>query len=180
MTLTLVPLAIIGLFGGLLNLPEYLGSHGLLSGFFATITGFTQAQHASSITEISLQILAATACIIGLGLAWSRYTGERRAPSLATESGAAPFQIRFLQSGWMLDDLYRLLIIRPFCRLTRFFWKGIDEATIDGTLDGLARLTLTAGGLPASWSTGRVATALFGIAGGVAVVLFYLVWGMSS
>jgi NADH-quinone oxidoreductase subunit L len=180
MTITLVPLAIIGLSGGLLNLPEYLGSHGLLSGFFATITGFTQAQHASSITEISLQTLAATACIIGLGLAWSRYTGERRAASLATESGEAPFYIRFLQSGWMLDDLYRLLIIRPFCLLARFFWKVVDEAAIDGTLDGLARLTLTAGGLPASWSTGRVATALFGIAGGVAAVLFYLVWSLAS
>jgi NADH-quinone oxidoreductase subunit L len=180
MTLTLIPLAAIGLTGGLLNLPEYLGSHGLLSGYFATITGYHQAQHTSVLTEISLQIMAATASVIGLGLAWSRYTGERRATSLATESGEAPFHIRFLQSGWMLDDLYRLLIIRPFCRLARFFWKGIDEAAIDGTLDGLARLSLVAGGLAASWSTGRVATTLFGIAGGVAAVLVYLVWGMLS
>ena len=147
---------------------------------FRSIPGFTPAEHISSTTEITLQVMAATACIIGLGLAWSPYMGVRRAASLETESGEAPFHIRFLQSGWMLDDLYRLLFIRPFVWLARFFWKGIDEATIDGTLDGLARLTVHLGGLPARWSTGRVATALLGIAGGLAAVLVYLVWSMSS
>jgi NADH-quinone oxidoreductase subunit L len=124
--------------------------------------------------------MAATACVIGLGLAWSRYTGDRRAASLATESGEAPFHIRFLQSGWMLDELYRLIFIRPFVRLARFFWKGIDEAAIDGSLDGLARLTVRLSGLPARWSTGRVATSLLAIAGGVAVVLGYLAWMVMS
>jgi len=180
MTVTLIPLAVLGLLGGGLNLPAYFGTHGLLSGFLGAIGGFSPAEHTSSVTEITLQIMAASACIIGLGLAWSRYTGERRAASLATESGEAPFQIRFLQSGWMLDDLYRLIFIRPFVWLARFFWKGIDEATIDGSLDGLARLTTRLGALPAGWSTGRVATSLVAIAGGVAVVLGYLAWMVMS
>jgi len=180
MTVTLIPLALLGLLGGGLNLPAYLGSHGLLSGFLGAINGFSPAEHASSVTEITLQIMAATACIIGLGLAWSRYTGERRAASLATESGEGRLRIRFLQSGWMLDDLYRLILIRPFVWLARFFWKGIDEATIDGTIDGLARLTTRLGALPAGWSTGRVATSLVAIAGGVAAVLGYLAWMVIS
>jgi NADH-quinone oxidoreductase subunit L len=133
MTITLIPLAVIGLLGGSLNLPPYLSERGLLSGFLGQITGFSPAEHASSVTEISLQLMAATACIIGLGMAWKRYTGLRRAASLASESGEAPFFIRFLQSGWMLDDLYRLLLIRPFVWLARVFWKTVDEAGIDGT-----------------------------------------------
>jgi NADH-quinone oxidoreductase subunit L len=180
MPLTLIPLAIIGLLGGILNLPAYFGSHGLLSGFLIPIVGYSQSGHASSATEITLQIMAATACVIGLGLAWSRYTGDRRAASLVTENGEAPFHIRFLQSGWMLDDLYRLLFIRPFVWLAHFFWKSIDEATINGTLDGLAWLTAYLGSLSARWSTGRVATTLLGIAGGLAAVLVYLVWSMAS
>jgi NADH-quinone oxidoreductase subunit L len=180
MTLTLIPLAVMGLLGGILNLPAYLSEHGLLSGYFGSIGGFAAPEHSWITTEISLQIMAATACFIGLGLAWSRYTGDRRAASLATESGEAPFHIRFLQSGWMLDDLYRLLFIRPFVWLARVLWKTVDEAGIDGTLDGVARLTVRVGGLPAGWSTGRVATTLFGVAGGVAAILVYLVWGMAS
>jgi len=176
MTLTLIPLALLGLSGGLLNLPVYLTEHGLLSGFLGAIPGFTAAGHVSHSTEIILQIMAATACLLGLGLAWSRYTGQRREQSLATESGAAPLYIRVLQAGWMLDDLYRLILIRPFVWLTGFFWKRIDGACIDGALDGLARFTVRLGGLPAAWSTGRVATSLIALAGGVAAVLGYVVW----
>jgi NADH-quinone oxidoreductase subunit L len=80
----------------------------------------------------------------------------------------------------MLDDLYNVIFIRPFFRLSRFLWKTVDEATIDGTLDGLARFTSHLARLPAGWSTGRVATALFGVAGGVAVALAYLVWSLFS
>ena len=76
----------------------------------------------------------------------------------------------------MLDDLYRLILIRPFIWLARFLWKGIDEATIDGTLDGLARLTARLAELPAGWSTGRVATSLVALACGVATVLGYVAW----
>jgi len=176
MTLTLVPLAVIGLLGGVCNLPAWLPGHGLLSSFLEGIPGFATAGHPAVTDEIILAVLAITAWLIGLGLAWARYTGSRRATSLATESGSPPLPIRFLLSGWFLDDLYRLLFIRPFCWLTRFLWKSVDGAVIDGTLDGVARWTVRLGGVPASWGTGKVATALLGIAGGVAAVLVYVAY----
>jgi NADH-quinone oxidoreductase subunit L len=175
MTLTLLPLALIALCGGLINLPEYLGRHGLLSAFIGTLPGFAAASHTSFATEIALQIIAATASLLGLGLAWSRYTGQRRAESLRQEETGMYFT-GFLLNGWNLDGLYRLLFIRPFICLSRFLWKGIDEAAIDGTLDGLARFTVRVGEIPALWSTGRVATSLIAMAGGAAAVLGYLVW----
>ena len=176
MTLTLIPLALLGLLGGLLNLPAWLTEQGILSGFLGKIPGFAVAGHASHNNEIILQIMAAMACLLGLGLAWSRYTGERRAASLVTESGEAPFHIRFLLSGWMLDDLFRFIFIHPFVWLAGFFWKKVDGTGIDGTLDGLARFTVRLGELPAAWSSGRVATSLIALAGGVAAVLGYVAW----
>ena len=175
MTLTLVPLALLGLFGGILNLPAYLGSNGLLSGFFNALPGFASASHASAATEIALQFAAATVSLLGLGLAWSRYTGRRRAESLEREEAGLPLA-GFLLNGWYLDSLYRLLFIRPFVCLSRFLWKGVDGVAIDGTLDGLARFTMRLGGLPAGWSTGRVATSLVALAGGAAAVLGYVAW----
>jgi NADH-quinone oxidoreductase subunit L len=177
MTLTLIPLALIALFGGLLNLPEYLGSHGVLTAFLGSIPGFSAVEHASNATEIALQLTAATASLLGIGLAWSRYTGKCRAESLRREEAGLVFT-GFLLNGWHLDRLYRLLFIRPFVYLCRFLWKGIDGVAIDGTLDGLARFTMRLGGLPARWSTGQVATSLIALAGGTAAVLGYVVWLM--
>jgi NADH-quinone oxidoreductase subunit L len=175
MSLPLIPLALVGLLGGFLNLPDSLGGHGVLTVFFDQLPAFTAASHASSTTETALQIIAATVSLLGLGLAWSRYTGQRRAESLRSEEAGLPLT-RFLLNGWHLDDLYRLIFIRPFVTVSRFLWKGIDEATIDGTLNGLARLLMRLGELPAGWSTGRVATSLIALAGGTAAVLGYMAW----
>ena len=177
MTLTLIPLALIALFGGLLNLPEYLGCHGLLSTFLGALPGFATAAHTTSATEIALQIAAAAVSLLGLGLARSRYTGRRRAESLRREEAGLPFT-GFLLNGWHLDSLYRALFIRPFVWFSRFLWKDVDGVAIDGTLDGMARAVMRLGGLPAGWSTGRVATSLVALAGGAAVVLGYVVWVM--
>jgi NADH-quinone oxidoreductase subunit L len=175
MTLTLVPLALLGLCGGLFNLPSYLGHQGVLDGFLGSIPGFAGVEQASHGRELALQIVAATLSLAGLGLAWWRYTGSRRAEALAREEAGLP-GAAFLLNGWCLDSLYGVLIVNPFKRLARIFWKQGDEAGIDGTLDGLACLTARLGGLPAAWSTGRVATSLFGLAAGVCVALAYLVW----
>lgn len=177
MTVTMMPLALLGLFGGTFDLPAYLGSHGLLSGFLGPIPGFSVPEHTPQATEIVLQIIAATVSLLGLGLAWSRYTGQRREESMIREKAGLTIT-GFLLNGWYLDGLYRLLFIRPFVRLSRFLWKGVDEAAIDGTLNGLGRLTLRLGEFPAGWSTGRVATSLIALAGGATVVLGYVVWSL--
>lgn len=177
MTLTLIPLAIIGLLSGILNLPEYVGSHGLLSAFFSSSPGFSTSGHASPVSEFALQAVAAAACLLGLGLARLRYTGQRRAESLQREEAGLPLS-GFLLSGWYLDNLYRLLFVRPFVRVSHFLWKMVDGAVIDGSLDGIARFTVRLGSVPAGWSTGRVATSLIALTGGTAAVLAYVVWLM--
>jgi len=175
MTLTLIPLAILGLLGGILDLPAFLTKNGMLGGFLGTVPGFAVPELASHADEIVLQIFTAAVSLVGLQIAWSRYTGAHRAERLAAEEAGSKLTA-FLLNGWYLDSLYGFLFIRPFERLARFFWKGVDEAGIDGSLDGLARFTVRLGQLPAGWSSGKVATSLFGLAGGVAAVLVYVVW----
>jgi len=176
MTITLVPLALLGLLGGLLNLPAWLGMPGLLDSYLGGLPGFAAAGgHEAHADEIALQIVAATVSLVGLGLAWSRYTGPCRAAALAEEEAGGAWTA-FLQAGWRLDELYFHLIINPFIHLSRFFWKGVDEAGIDGGVDSLARFTTWLARAPSDWSTGRVATSLFGLAAGVCGVLVYVAW----
>jgi NADH-quinone oxidoreductase subunit L len=175
MTVTLIPLALLGLCSGLLNLPEFLAGHGVLSRFLGTVGGFAPHGGGDYSMEIALQILAATASVIGLGLAWSRYTGERRAWVLAREEAGMP-GAGFLLRGWRLDDLYHAFFINPVIHLARFLWKGIDEAGINGALDALGRGTGRLGQASASWCTGRVAVSLMALAGGVAAALVYVAW----
>jgi NADH-quinone oxidoreductase subunit L len=177
MTITLAPLALIGLCGGLIDLPEYFGKPGLLTTFLGTPPGFSAPSHSSGSAEIILQLGAGAISLLGMGFAWLRYIGPRRAESLRREDAGSSLN-GFLQNGWYLDHLYRRLFIRPFIRLSRFLWKGVDEAAIDGTLHGLAHVTMRLGGLSASWSTGRVVVSLIALAGGAAAMLVYVAWLM--
>ena len=63
MQLVLIPLAILGLFGGLLNLPAYLGG-GFLSRFFAALPGGGAAE-GSHLEELALQGVAGVLALVG-------------------------------------------------------------------------------------------------------------------
>ncbi|MBT0651609.1 NADH-quinone oxidoreductase subunit L [Geomobilimonas luticola] len=166
----LVPLALLGLFGGILNLPEYLGK-GWLGEFLATAG--VKVSHGE---ELVLQGIAALVALTGLSLARYRYGGARRAERLV-EAEAEPTGVTaFLLNGWYLDNLYRILFIRPYEALSRFLWTRVDEGVIDDSLDRLADgLGRTGQGL-GSWTNGRVSLYITSFAAGLALILGWLAW----
>lgn len=169
----LIPLAVLGIFGGLLNLPEYLGN-GLLSSFLAQPGSNEQTlPHA---TELLLQGIAAVVAVTGIAAAWLRYGGERRVNSLAKEQQSVSGIAAFLMEGWRVDALYDLLIVRPYTRLSSFLWQKLDEGCIDGSLDRTAALFGRCGQWIGSRGQGRVSLSLLGMAAGAALTVFWLAW----
>src|SRR5262249_59022903 len=48
---------------------------------------------------------------------------------------------RRLVHKWYFDELYWALLVRPCVALARWLWRRIDQALIDGVVDGSAGLT---------------------------------------
>ena len=115
----LIPLALLGLFGELMSLPEYLGLGSWLGAFFQPLTP-TAPTGLSPAVELSLQALAAAVALAGLAFAYSRYAGGRwrNRPEFI-----APRLADFLQNGWYFDALYRVLFVRPFERGAGFLYR---------------------------------------------------------
>jgi NADH-quinone oxidoreductase subunit L len=173
--LPLVPLALLGLFGGILNLPEFLG-HGWLAAFL-TPPG-SQALHLPMATELALQAAAVAACLAGFLVARTRYAGPARRLRLAEATRPATGVTAFLLRGWYVDDLYRVLFIRPYVWLADFLWQRVDEGTIDDSLDRLAGALGWSGERLGRWSVGRVSVYLLSFAAGAALLLGWLVWAV--
>ena len=169
----LVPLALLGLCGGLLNLPAYLGG-GWLDRFLAPLAE-KGATEASPFLEIFLQGIAAILALAGLAIARSYY-GKRRRDRLATSAEPMPGTTAFFLNGWRFDDLYRILFVRPFETLSRILWERVDEGVIDDSLDRLAHLLGRTGEGLGSWTTGRVSVYLLSMAAGLALIIAYLAW----
>ncbi|GFE57176.1 NADH-quinone oxidoreductase subunit L [Geobacter sp. AOG1] len=170
----LIPLALLGLFGGLLNLPEYAG-RGWLGEFLATAfrQGGATVSHGE---ELILQGIAALVALAGLAAARYRYGGARRAERLAAAEAEPAGVTAFLLNGWYLDDLYRHLFIRPYEALSRFLWVRVDEGVIDDSLDRLADGFGRTGQGLGSWTTGRVSLYITCFAAGLALILGWLAW----
>lgn len=172
---TLIPLALLGLCGGLLNLPEYLGS-GLLHSFLSQPGSTEQALSHSG--EILLQFVAAAVACTGLATEWFRFGGQRRCLRLAESQQPLRGLNAFLLEGWRIDALYALLFIRPYVWLSTLLWQRLDEGCIDDSLDSMAARLGRCGQWLGGLSQGRVSLSLISMATGAALMIFWLVWAV--
>ncbi len=98
MEIILIPLALLGLAGGIFNLPAYLGS-GLLQSFLAPLN--VDGGHLSQATELALQGAASVVALSGIGVAWL-YFGRQRREGLHRPGRTAGVRCDRLSPGGMV------------------------------------------------------------------------------
>ena len=173
MKTVLIPLALLGLCGGLLNIPSYLG-HGLFDNFLAPLN--LHSGSISNSTELALQGVAVIVVLAGIGIAWLYYGGERRELCIARAKQPPSPLSAFLQAGWYLDNLYDMLFVRPFKRLSGYLWERVDEGILDNSLDSFSNLLGRSGQLLGKWGSGKVSAYMLSLAGGAAIMIAWFTW----
>ncbi len=155
------PLALLGLAGGLLNLPAFVGGGEALHHWYGALAG--RAVTASHELEWMLIGLAVVIVVVGWFAAHWRYRNYQ-AP-LDNAAG------RFLLSGWYADALVDRLFVRPFAAMARFCSSGCDRSLFDGTINGLARMVSGWGSMLVQLTTGRLTTYLSSFVWGFLILL---------
>jgi NADH-quinone oxidoreductase subunit L len=162
---TLVPLALLGLGGGLLNLPEAWGGDLLLERLLAgPILAGGEAAHR---LELILGLTAA-----GLSLAgwlWARWRYAAK-PEPAPASSATAF---FLQ-GWQADRVIDTLLVGPFRALARFWALTLDDGLLEGGVFLAPRSCLGFGRQLRRLTTGRLSHYLTALACGLAAIMVWV------
>ncbi len=134
-TVPLVILALLSIFGGALNLPGVLTLEHWLEHSL-------EAVHASEfIAPVALGSLAVA--LLGLLTAWLVYGRRGDTARDAPDPLARPlgFLFRGMKNKWWVDELYGAVIVRPFKVFTAFLSRQFDLKVIDGFSDGLGKLT---------------------------------------
>ncbi|MGO8763441.1 MAG: NADH-quinone oxidoreductase subunit L [Desulfobaccales bacterium] len=201
MVWVLVPLAVLAVFDGLLNLPGGIGKN-FLGSYLATVPGARPDLGAPLALEWSMGILSASVVVVSLILAYVLYV---RRPAI--EPLRQGFH-EFLFSGLYLDRLYQTIFVRPYRSMTefmkvrveeegidagivagatalfqrfwetaRFLWLAVDERSIDESyVKGATGLVILSRGL-GYWTTGRLSTYVKMLLLGLTAFLVVLVWG---
>ncbi len=137
MTMPLIILAALSIFGGLLGLPHVIGPNFLgrwLHPVIPEIAGVHGEIHINSGTEWLVMGLSTLIAVAGWFFAMRLYKERALAADERFEQ-RSPALARAIENKWYVDELYGAVIVRPLEALSRFFWKGVDMV-----IDGIAAM----------------------------------------
>jgi NADH-quinone oxidoreductase subunit L len=138
----LVVLASLSLAGGWWAAPHLLGGLNYFDNFVKPVFAAGETSSATEPYTGSGQLIATIfgppvlAAFVGFLLAWWLYIRRPETPKRLAESFSGPY--RLLAGKYFVDELYAFLIVRPLVWSANFFWRVVDEETIDGLVNGVA------------------------------------------
>jgi NADH-quinone oxidoreductase subunit L len=182
MTVPLIILAVLSVVGGWIGIPKVLSFgkdvnavHDWLVPALVVPHGGAHAAesaaHAGVMLEVGLIAVAVLVAGVGIAAAWAIYL--RRAGSAERIARSLGPVYPLVRNLYWVDELYDVVILRPFYRLCRFF-GGFDRWVVDGIVNAVGIVTDITGQIVKLFQTGYVRNyALLFLAGAV-FILFYL------
>jgi NADH-quinone oxidoreductase subunit L len=165
MTVPLMILAFLSIFGGWFAAPHLLGKSDYFEAFlhpvfaaYAVQPGIEQgaslagaAGEAGGISpNPAMELLHALTgppvivALIGLLVAWWFYIRRPDLPKKLAESVRGLYTL--VLNKYYVDEIYAATIVRPLLWIsTNVLWHAVDEGVIDGTVNGVARISRDAG-----------------------------------
>ena len=177
MTIPLILLAILSVFGGLIGRPESLGGNDWLQVFLAPVLkGSTALLKEASLlkqTEITLMAISVIGALVALVYAYIKFNKKGEVPVADDEARPALANISYHK--FYIDELYDLLFRKPLDAISGFFYKVIEQLGIDGVVNGLGNGPIEASKGLRLLQTGNVGFYIFMMVVGIISLLIYLI-----
>ncbi len=193
MTIPLIVLAVLSVFGGWINVPEAIS--GSVLGLFGALPMTEWLHHwlepithdAAAIQTAALGEASYSAPLLGGGeFVWAllstlaaavvvavavRQLAPRKVPA-AAEDGIPPTGLRgVLYNKWYFDEFFDRTIVQPILAASRWCWRFVDTVIIDGFVNSVASFTRLAGWFASLFQTGQTNTYALVLTVGVLLVL---------
>ncbi|HXJ15876.1 MAG TPA: NADH-quinone oxidoreductase subunit L, partial [Candidatus Polarisedimenticolia bacterium] len=158
MTVPLMILAFLSIFGGWFALPKLMGGVDYFDRFlqpvfsaYAPVADPAVVTPAESTVSPAVELVHSLTGwpvivgILGLLVAWWLYIKKPEMPKRLAERARGLYALVF--NKYFVDEIYAALIVRPLLWIsTHVFWHGVDEGAIDGVVNGAARVARASGG----------------------------------
>ena len=193
MTVPLVVLAVLSVFGGWINVPEALGESWIglfgvlpmsewLHHWLEPVVGMAveiRAEHVGEFAESSplgggevmwagLSTLLAAVVVVASVRVVSKWVILPATESTEPAGGIR----RLLYRKWYVDELYDRVVVRPIVAGSRFLWKVVDAGVVDGLVNAAGSLSRAFGFVGSMFQTGAVNTYAFILTAGVVFILW--------
>lgn len=174
MTLPLIVLAVLSIFGGVLNFPRIFGGnasiHEFLAPVFETSGNEISKTAVSSSVEVLLMCIAASGAMLMILFAWFKFV---KSPSIPlVDDVHRDFFPNLLLRKYYIDELYQIIIIKPIDWLSVQFHNA-DRLIIDNIVNSAGNLIIWFGAKVRMLQTGNIGFYLFAMVLGIIAFIFY-------
>jgi NADH-quinone oxidoreductase subunit L len=178
MTIPLIVLAVLSVFGGVLNLPGIFlhdQAHYMTHLYEHNVAGMNliHTEHLPSGTIMALMGVAVLSCLVVLVVSYQVYVKKKSLPKSDAEL-----------TGWekvsanklYIDELYNVLFVRPIEWLSEKGYRFFEMVFLNGIVFGIAKGFDSTGEIVKKWQSGQVNWyVLWMISGIVGLIIYYLV-----
>ena len=175
MTVPLVILCFLSIFGGLIGLPSVFHIDHWLSTYLSGVTDASlpylhHFEKISHTTELILMAVAGIGAIAVILFAMNRYVARRHMPK--DESLLTGFE-KLVYHKFYVDELYNALIVKPLFRMSEWFGAFVDKQIVDRAVNGTANVVDLGGRTLRLMQSGNTGFYVFAMVVGM-IVLFII------
>ena len=173
MTIPLIILAALSVFGGFIGIPEVLGGHNFLEEFLKPVfegSSLRITHQLSHNTEYGL--MAATTLVMAASLFYA-YTIYFKNKTLPAEEGEKlnPWH-QLIYKKYLVDELYNTLITKPLNLISGGLHKIMENQLVDGIINGIGTIVNWASTKIRLVQTGNIGFYIFVMVISIVLILF--------
>ena len=169
MLFPLFVLAILSVFGGLMNVPELFHGNKWLEHFISPIVSMSDI-HLDHSTEWVLLGISLVAILVVAYVAYHKYVRTDMTPESDIETVKMPLA-RLLKEKFYVDELYNVIIVKPLFSTSKLVMSFFEDKVIHQITNGTGQLTLFLSGEIRKTQNGFISYYLFAMALGVLGIL---------
>ena len=177
MMIPLMILTVLSLFGGVINLPAFMGGSTWLHCFLAPVfAGSVSVMKASAETpghlvEWLLAGFSLVCVVIMIVIAWFRFL--KKEPETREAVVQKSFLPRLLSHKYYINELYDTLFVKPLLSFSKVFHEVIEKGIIDRFVNWIGALVIRAGNTIRYLQNGHVGFYVFMMVAGIIAILFF-------
>lgn len=175
MTVPLIVLAGLSLFGGLLGVPHILGGHDWILEWLQPVVGTAPTPQGDHVgLEWGLMVTSVAIALGGFFIAFALYARgiSPKTAKFATDRATAGLYQGALNKWWV-DELYETTVLKPLTWVSRVvLYEGVDRRIIDALVNFVGYLARTLGYIGQVFQTGNIQRYLAVFAVALAVLIY--------
>ncbi|MDO9256221.1 MAG: NADH-quinone oxidoreductase subunit L [Bacteroidales bacterium] len=172
MTIPLIILSVLSVFGGFLNIPSLFNGDSEFITFLQTAVVSKASEELSHSTEIGLILGSLLLLGLVIFLAYRTFVSKSIIP--AKDGEPMPFFSKLIANRFYIDEMYTTVFEKPFGYLSDFFYNKVENSLLDPVVDEIGFTTSRVGTLLRKLQQGNMSFYLFAMVAGILLFIIFI------